>query len=88
MKERPTRKRNRLIGYDYSREGAYLVTICTKNREHMLSEVVGADIIRPGYVVLNEYGTIVKKAIETIPHHYPNIVVDKYIIMPNHIDYL
>lgn len=85
MRDRPTRKQNRLTGYDYSKEGAYLVTICTKNKEHILSDVVGADIIRPGYVVLNEYGKLVNYAIETIPKCYPNISVDKHIIMPNHI---
>lgn len=85
MKERPTRKHNRLIGYDYSSQGAYFITVCSKNRELIFGDVVGADIIRPGYVDLNENGKLVETAINAIPQHYPNIVIDKYIIMPNHI---
>ena len=29
---RPVRKAIRLEGYDYSRNGAYFVTVCTKNK--------------------------------------------------------
>ncbi len=34
MSERPKRKEHRLINYDYSQNGAYFVTICTKNMAH------------------------------------------------------
>lgn len=44
--ELPKRKSNRLIGYDYSKNGAYFITICTKNKEHILWDV-GASIARP-----------------------------------------
>ncbi len=30
----PVRKSIRLHGYDYSRNGAYFVTVCTKNKQH------------------------------------------------------
>ena len=33
MKTLPERKPNRLEGYDYSREGMYFLTVCTKDRE-------------------------------------------------------
>ncbi len=36
----PTRKRNRLKDYDYSQNGAYFVTICTKDRKEILSNIV------------------------------------------------
>lgn len=31
------RKPNRLKNYDYSQNGAYFITICTKNKKHILS---------------------------------------------------
>ena len=38
MTDLPERKRIRLGEYDYSADGAYFVTICTKNRENILWE--------------------------------------------------
>ncbi len=81
------RKHNRLKEYDYAKEGAYFITICTNNRETILSEVcvdnsVGADSIRP---ILTEYGKITDAAINEISLHYTNIKIEKYVIMPDHI---
>ena len=40
----PKRKASRLPEYDYSTPGAYFVTICTHNRQCILSDIiVGAD---------------------------------------------
>lgn len=39
-----TRKPNRLINYDYSSNGLYFVTICTRNRVHYLSEITGNEL--------------------------------------------
>ena len=86
--EQPVRKKNRLQTYDYSRNGAYFITICTKNKECILSETVGASIARPAYVRLTEVGVITKEAIEQIPKHYPDIQMEKYVIMPNHVHLL
>jgi len=33
------RKNIRLIGYDYSSNGSYFITICTKERKNCLSEI-------------------------------------------------
>ena len=43
MKELPKRKRLRLENYDYSSNGLYFITICTKNKEPILSKIVGDD---------------------------------------------
>lgn len=86
--EYPKRKNIRLNDYDYSSAGAYFITICTKNRQFELSQIfrscncVGADIIRPS---LTQYGKIVEKAIDAISNHYPEVTIDKYVIMPDHI---
>ena len=42
MKDYPQRKPNRLQDYDYSFDGAYFVTICTKNHKHLFGKLVGA----------------------------------------------
>ena len=39
--EQQNRKRNRLESYDYSQNGAYFITICTQDREPILSAIVG-----------------------------------------------
>ena len=87
--ELPRRKPNRLNGYDYSQNGAYFVTICTRDRKNLFwRENVGADSIRPKTPVselLSEYGSIVERAILAIPEHYSGVAVDQYVIMPNHI---
>lgn len=38
------RKRLRLVGHDYSQNGAYFITICIKNRERILGRLVGFGI--------------------------------------------
>ncbi|MBR4012813.1 MAG: hypothetical protein IKJ00_00830, partial [Clostridia bacterium] len=48
----PIRKRNRLKDYDYRSNGAYFITICTKDRKNIFwakeqPDFVGEDIILP-----------------------------------------
>ncbi|MFI3326995.1 MAG: transposase [Clostridia bacterium] len=84
----PKRKENRLKNFDYGSYGYYFVTVCTKNKECFFWEDkshVGADIIRPHLEHLSENGIIVDKTIKNIEKHYENVLVDKYVIMPNHI---
>ena len=84
--EFPKRKPIRIENYDYSTPGAYFITICTKNKEKLFWVTnVGADIIRPDHVPLSTAGKAVKLGISQIPDHYPNITVDHYCIMPDHI---
>lgn len=49
------RKTNRLKGYDYSKRGAYFVTICVNNRTEYFGKIVNEKI------VLNKFGEIVEK---------------------------
>ena len=80
------RKPNRLKGYDYSQNGAYFITMCVKDRCEMLWNAVGARIARPQNTEdLSEYGIVIKNAINNISEQYPSVLVDKYVIMPNHI---
>jgi len=40
MNDLPTRKSNRLNNYDYSENGAYFITVCTKDMKCILSQIV------------------------------------------------
>ena len=85
----PQRKQIRMPEYDYHSNGAYFITVCTKDRKPLLSKVsVGTTIGRPPQVLLTPYGRIVKDAIHNIETFYPSVHVDNYVIMPNHIHLL
>ena len=79
MSHFPERKKLRLADYDYSKEGFYFLTVCTRERKQILSEIVSDDTERRVKVKLSPLGTIVQSFIETIPG------IDKYVIMPNHV---
>ena len=69
----------RLKGYDYSNNGAYFVTICAKDRQCFLGNVVG------GEMQANAMGQIVRSLWNELPTHYPGIAIDEFVIMPNHV---
>jgi REP element-mobilizing transposase RayT len=73
------RKSIRLRGYDYSESGGYFITVCTKDREHLLGEV------RDGGMVENGYGKIVRECWNHVPKHYSNVELDEFVVMPNHV---
>ena len=63
MREFSARKPNRLKGYDYSRNGAYFVTMCVKNRQEMFGHIVGATVLGRPSMELSELGESVEEAI-------------------------
>ena len=73
------RRSIRLAGYDYTLPGAYFVTIDTWNREHLLGMVVA------GEMRLNRLGCIVQQVWNDLPNHYPNVQLDAFCVMPDHI---
>ena len=81
----PKRKKLRLCGYDYSQNGAYFVTICTKDKAHILGELVGQGLCS---CRLSPIGEIVEREINNISTRFDPVQVDKYVIMPNHIHVL
>lgn len=81
----PKRKRMRLAGYDYSRPGAYFVTVCTRERKCILSRIiVGADALGGPMVMLTDAGRIAEKHLLTTDR-IKGLHVEKYVIMPNHV---
>ena len=80
------RKNIRLHHYNYSSNGAYFITICTKNKENLLWKNVGANCVRPlDQLPLSKIGIVIENEIYKLNTVYENIKVDKYQIMPNHI---
>ena len=77
------RKPNRIYAYDYAANGAYFVTICTQNRAKILSDIVG-----DGFPVPKPIGLVSEEWIHRIPEKYPNVTVDQYVLMPDHIHLL
>ena len=75
----PRRRSIRLKGYDYSRPGAYFVTICTQDRQCLFGKVVD------GEMRLNRLGAIAHQCWQNIPGHFPHVALDTYVIMPNHV---
>lgn len=81
MRENISKRKNiRLKDYDYSKEGMYFITICTKNRAEILGKIKNINLIE-----LTREGRIVQMYLEEIENIFENIVVDEYVIMPNHI---
>jgi REP element-mobilizing transposase RayT len=76
MKER---KLTRLKGYDYSHNGYYFVTICTKDREEWFGKVEN------GKMVLSTSGEVAGNSWAEIPLHFQQIQIDQFSVMPNHV---
>lgn len=87
--ERPERKPNRLRRYDYSQNGAYFITMCTYDRQNIFGTFpVGAIHESPDNFKLSKNGEIARSMIESLPNRFPEIQLDQYVIMPNHIHIL
>lgn len=69
----------RLPEYDYSRKGVYYITICAQDRKCLFGE------IRNGRIALSECVRIVDDWWQRIPERYAGVVLDEYVIMPNHM---
>jgi len=69
----------RLKGYDYSTSGFYFITICTKNRVNYFGEIYHNKLIK------KPAAKIVKNIWFNLSKHYPNCLLDVFVIMPNHI---
>ena len=72
-------KQFRLPSHDYSSDGYYFVTICTKKRKEFFGE------IKNGIMGLNEIGVIAIKSWKEIPNYFKDVELDIFQIMPNHL---
>lgn len=69
----------RLPGWDYGSNAAYFVTICTKDREHFFGKIVDEKMR------LSEIGKIANDYWLEMPKHFPFVILDEFVIMPNHV---
>ncbi|MEQ8756109.1 MAG: transposase [Coleofasciculus sp. G1-WW12-02] len=69
----------RLKGYDYRQPGAYFVTLCIRNRDCLLGEII------QGNMYLSPLGRIVKNEWYRTAVVRPNVELDAFVIMPNHL---
>jgi REP element-mobilizing transposase RayT len=74
----------RLPHYNYGEGGAYMVTICTQNRETILGRIVGKDVATAQFV-LSELGNIVQKTWDDLPNHTTGVELGPFVIMPDHV---
>ena len=98
--ELPKRKPTRLKDFDYSTPGAYFVTICTRDRKHIFSEIVipnaattevtnsavGEGLAPPEYTVkLKPCGKVAQEQLRLLETRFASVTIEDYIIMPDHI---
>ena len=69
------RKSPRIPGFDYSSSNYYFITICT--HEHQC--IFGLPNC------LNQMGIIAETEIMNLSVHYETVLIDKFVVMPNHI---
>jgi len=80
MRRARCRRRSiRLWEYDYRRDGAYFVTICTHARTPLFGSIVNA------HVRLSDPGIWARDCWTAIPRHFPQVSLDRFIIMPDHV---
>ena len=63
----PVRRTIRLPGFDYTRPGAYFVTICVFNKACLFGSIVD------GVMRFNGYGEIVQRSWDDLPNHFPHV---------------
>jgi len=73
-----SRRSIRLKGYDYAEAGAYFVTIGAQNRECLFGAIVD------GEMRVNDAGKMVERWWEELPHKFPSVELDEFVVMPNH----
>ena len=65
--------------WDYGSNAAYFVTICIAGRTHDFGQVVN------GEMTLTSLGQSAVDCWDAIPDHFPFVVLDGFVVMPNHV---
>jgi putative transposase len=65
--------------WNYGANAAYFITICTTNSIHYFGKVVD------GTMQLSAIGKIAQQCWNEIPLHFPFVILDEFVVMPNHI---
>lgn len=75
----PHRKQLRLRGCDYAFPGVYFVTICSAGKRPVFGS------IRRESIVLSPAGEIVRSEWIALAERFARLVLDEFVIMPNHL---
>lgn len=75
-------RRHRLSGFDYSTPGYYFVTVCTHQRQPLFGQIL------KGSHKLSAAGTVVMEVVSELPQTFTGVVVESFIVMPNHLHLL
>jgi putative transposase len=78
MKINNYRKSIRLNGWDYTRPGAYFITIVVKDRMCLFGKIAN------GKMRCNDYGLMVNEEWLKTSEIRKNVVLDEFVVMPNH----
>ncbi len=82
------RKQIRLMGYDYGEAGCYFVTLCTHNRQHLFKIELHNVGHGPCAVPHSPCNRIIRKGIEYTREKFPNMSIDHFVIMPDHLHFI
>ena len=86
--ELKTRKPLRSPYIDYKHIGVYFITLSAEQRKNHFWKYPNKKYDTPGDIELNEHGSIAAEVIRRIPEFYPYVMVDSFVIMPDHIHLL
>ena len=85
----------RLQNWDYGRNAAYFVTICTQGREYYFGEILPVQTPNLGVCTttmnlqstmqLSPIGKLAEKYWMEIPQHFPFVQLNAFVVMPNHV---
>lgn len=71
------RQSARLPGFDYTRAGAYFLTVATNQRHALFGRIQGD-------LGLNAAGQMVASVWRSMPDRLPHILIDDFVVMPDH----
>jgi putative transposase len=72
-------------GYDYSQAGAYFITICTKERVPYFGAIATDSETNEAYLTGTGCAARAIACWQEIPAHFPFVVADAFVVMPDHI---
>lgn len=73
------RRSIRRDGHDYAGGGVYFVTLCVADRRPLFGTVVNRRM------ALNDAGRAAAACWREIPNHFPQAILDEWIVMPDHV---